>query len=142
MSGSIHETLQREDDVKPGSDRGFGLVMAAVALIVAIIQAWSESWGWAAVWLGLSAGLGLVASIKPTLLHRANLVWFRFGLLLHRVVNPLVMGLMFFGVVTPIGLVMRLVGQRPLALEFDRSAGTYWIERPASSARGSMRKQF
>ena len=143
MSGSTHEALRREDDGQPGSDRGFGLVMAAASLIVAGIQAWSGSWGWAALWLGIAAMLCALALTRPHLLHPANRLWFRFGLLLHRVVNPLVMGLMFFCVVTPIGLLMRLLGQRPLALDLDRGAQSYWIERRATpAAPGSMRKQF
>ena len=52
------------------------------------------------------------------------------------------MGLLFFGVVTPIGLLMRLFGQRPLALDLDRNAATYWIAREASGAPGPMRKQY
>ncbi len=143
MSGSTHETLRREDDDKPGSDRGFGLVMAVVFLLLAAIQAWSGAWGWAALWLGVAAGFFALASTKPHLLHPANRLWFRFGLLLHRVVNPVVMGLMFFCVFTPIGVLMRLFGQRPLALDLDRSAPSYWIERRATpAAPGSMRKQF
>lgn len=143
MSGSIHETLRREDDGRPGSDRGFGLVMAAASLVLAGFQAWSGTWGWAALWLGAAVGLYALASTRPHLLHPANRLWFRFGLLLHTVVNPIVMGLMFFGVVTPIGLLMRLVGQRPLALDLDRGAPSYWIERRTTpAAPGSMRKQF
>jgi hypothetical protein len=105
--------------------------MAAVAFIIALIQAWSASGDGPPLWLGASAALGVVAFTKPDLLHRANLVWFRFGLLLHRVVNPLVMGIMFFGVVTPIGLVMRLVGQR-----LSRSSSTAAPKPTGSSAAG------
>lgn len=143
MSGSIHETLRRDDDVKPGSDRSFGFTMAAVFLILSGIQSWSGAWGWSAGWLGIAALIAFLAATRPQALHQANLLWFRFGLLLHRIVNPIVMGVMFFGVVTPIGLLMRLVGQRPLALDFDRDAKSYWIERGTAAAPpGSMRKQF
>lgn len=64
-----------------------------------------------------------------------------FGLLLHKVVNPIIMAIIFFGVVAPIGLLMRMLGQRPLALKFDASAPTYWIRRPERE-HGAMTRQF
>ena len=63
--------------------------------------------------------------------------------MLHKVVNPLVMGFLFFLVVTPIGLLMRLLGKRPLELEFERDRSSYWKDRtpPGPPAEG-MKNQF
>jgi hypothetical protein len=77
------------------------------------------------------------------LLRPFNRLWFRFGLLLSRVVNPLVMGLLFYFTVTPIGLIMRALGKDPLRLRFDRGARTYWIDRqPPGPEPETMRQQF
>jgi hypothetical protein len=66
-----------------------------------------------------------------------------FRLLLHRIVSPLVLGVMFFGVVTPMGLVMRALGKDPLRLRFDRDARSYWIDRrPPGPAPDTLNNQF
>jgi hypothetical protein len=141
MSGSLHETLAREDDLLPGSERSFGLVMAAALGALALIQLWHGRIV-AAVLLGAAAGgLGACALTAPKLLRRPNAIWFRFGLLLGRIVSPVVLAALFFAVITPIGLIMRLVGQRPLALAADRRAKSYWIVRAAPTS-ASMRKQY
>jgi len=79
----------------------------------------------------------------PAILVPLNRLWFRLGRLLHRVVNPLVMGLLFFVVITPYGLLMRLFGKRPLALEFDRGAASYWLARNTNELQpGPMTRQY
>jgi hypothetical protein len=143
MSGSSHENLGREDELKPGSNRGFGLTMAAAFAVLAGAALWFGSPVWAAVWAVLAAAFAGFALAAPALLSPVNLLWFRLGLLLHRIVSPLVMALLFFAFITPIGLLMRLFGQRPLALGFDRAAASYWIPRAERApAPGSMRKQY
>ena len=68
---------------------------------------------------------------------------FAAGMLMARIVNPLVIGLMFFVVITPIGLLMRAFGQRPLSLQYEPDAPTYWIERkPPGPPPESMGNQF
>jgi hypothetical protein len=72
-----------------------------------------------------------------------NAVWFRLGLVLHHVVNPIIMFVIYWVAVVPTGLVMRAVGKDPLRLRIDRSLATYWLARqPPGPAAGSMRKQF
>ena len=58
MNESSHETLHRDENLKPGSDRGFGVVMAVAFLVLAGLKAWVGSWSWAAVWLGIAACTG------------------------------------------------------------------------------------
>jgi hypothetical protein len=135
------KSLSHERRIGPGSNRNFGLVMAGAFLIVAGLQLYSGSLVWALIWTVLAAVFAGLAAKAPGWLEHPNRLWFRFGLLLHRIINPLVLGLLFFVVVTPIGLVMRMFGQRPLALGFDKSAASYWISR-SQPTPNSMRKQF
>src|SRR4051812_34267161 len=143
ITASLHEKLEREPDVKLGSDRRFGFVMAFAVAALAILMLWSGRFFWMALWAGVAAGFAVTAYVAPERLALLNRLWFRFGLLLHRVISPIVMAVMFFAVVTPIGLLMQLVGKRPLAPGFDRKAVSYWIPRSDGTyTMGSMRKQY
>jgi hypothetical protein len=77
------------------------------------------------------------------LLSAPNQLWLKFGLLLHRIVNPIIMAILFYGTILPIGLLMRALGKDPLRLKRDKNATSYWLtrsdERPPSEA---MRQQF
>lgn len=93
--------------------------------------------------LALSAVLFIVTLIKPALLHPFNLVWTRLGVLLGRLVTPVILGLLFFLVITPIGWLMRRMGKQALRLHPEAQAGSYWIhrQRPALTPE-SMINQF
>lgn len=141
MSGS-HEQFHREETQQPGSNRSFGLVIGGAFLILGTARLWHGS-RLGLVFLGVAVLFAAAALLAPQILAPLNRVWFRFGLLLHRIVNPIVMGLIFFGAVLPIGLLMRAFGQRPIPLGFDRSAASYWIpRRERTPAPGSMVKQY
>lgn len=138
----LHETFDREKEVTGSSDRGFGFVFAGFFAIVAILR-WWKGHG-AAEWFA-AAGLAmlLIALIRPSLLAPFNRLWTKLALVLSKVMNPVIMGILFFLVVAPIGLLMRLFGKRPLALDLDPAAKTYWIERqPPGPLPGSMKNQF
>jgi hypothetical protein len=142
-SNRFHETLKRADDVRIGSNRSFGFVFAAMFLILALLRFRHGLDLWMSVWLGASAATVAVTLVAPRLLGPFNRLWFRFGLLLHKIVSPLVMGLIFFGVVTPTAMVMRLRGKRPLNLAFDPEATTYWIARdPPGPKPATFQNQF
>lgn len=141
-AGQTHETLTREEVVKGSSDRSFGITFAVVALIVAGVSFWrgGPSWPYA---LAAAATFGGLALAAPTVLGPLNRLWLKFGLLLHHVINPLVMGLLFFGVITPMALIVRLLGKDLLRLRFDAQAKSYWIPRePPGPAPDTMRHQF
>jgi hypothetical protein len=126
--GSLHEDLRRDEAPKASSERGFGLTFAAV---FAIVAAWPLLGGaaprfWA---LGVAAAFLTTAFLAPRRLAPLNRLWTRLGLLLSRIMNPLVLGLLFYGVVTPAGLVMRALGKDPLRRRFEPGAASYWIER-------------
>lgn len=125
-----------------GSDRGFGLVMAAV---FAIVGAWPALFAGAPrLWSFAVAALFLGAALAaPRVLAPLNRVWTRFGVLLHRIMNPVVMAVVFYGTVVPIGLVMRALGKDPLRLRRDPAATSYWIARtPPGPAPETMKNQF
>lgn len=144
---SMHEDFSRSEEIKSGSNRGFGLTVGGILSAIAVVNlllSYEEGLNWFMLAL-LAAGLtlvvvGLVAPARLALLNRA---WVGLGLILFRIVNPLVLGIVFFLVVLPIGRFMRLLGNDPLRLRFDREAPTYWIEKePLGPAGETMRNQF
>jgi hypothetical protein len=92
--------------------------------------------------LALGFAILVLVLVAPSLLGPVNRLWFQFGLLLGRLTNPVVMGVLFFAVLTPIGLVLRLCGHDLLRLRHDGSAESYWIHRDAGSSLPSLTKQF
>lgn len=137
-----HERLVAAETVVAGSDRSFGLVMAAACSIVALINLWYDGWLWP--WFAGATVLFLLAALlRPALLNPLNRAWLALGLLLHRVVNPIVMALLFYGTVLPTGLVMRALGKDLLRLRRQPGADSYWIVRqPPGPAPESMKDQF
>ena len=139
MAKNFHESFA-SDAVKPPSERATGLVFAAVAVIVALIWRNDASVFWSA--LAVATLLGLVSLLAPRLLKPLNLLWFRFGLLLHRIVNPVVMFALFVFVFVPAGALMRL-WYDPLRRRRQPEVPTYWIDRkPRADAETSMTNQF
>jgi hypothetical protein len=137
-----HESFERTEAVKGSSNRSFGLVFAAVFAIIGLapLAFGGTVRPWALV---AGAGFAVVALGFPGLLAPLNRLWLKFGLLLHRIVSPVVLGIMFFAVITPIGLLMRALGKDPLRLKRDASAGSYWIPRePPGPAPESLKDQF
>jgi hypothetical protein len=137
-----HEDLSRHQQVEGSSDRSFGLVFAAVFLLIACWPLfYREMPRWWAV--AVAAVFALIAISKPSLLAGLNRQWLRLGLLLGKIVSPIALGILFYGVVAPIGLVMRLTGKDPLRLKLDSGASSYWIPRePPGPPPDSMTNQF
>jgi hypothetical protein len=116
--------------------------MAVAFSIIGAVRFWHDSQFWWA-WFAIAAMFGAAAWLSPSLLRPLNYLWFRFGLLLHRIVNPVAMAVIFFGAVLPIGLLMRLFGNRPLTPTFESGAPSYWIRRrQGTPPPGSMKNQF
>jgi uncharacterized membrane protein len=138
----FHESLRRDEDVKGSSDRSFGLVFATLFALIAVSKLWhgnDAGYGW----LAAAAAVLAAALTVPTALAPANRLWLKIGLLLHHVVEPLVMGVLFFLVVTPMGVALRLTGKDLLRLRRDAAATTYWIDRdPPGPTPESLRNQF
>ena len=142
MEQSTHEAFSRDEKVVAGSDRSFGLVMAGALAIVTALNVWHNGRIWP--WSSTIAVQFLAASLlRPSILHPLNLIWMKLGLLLHHIVNPIVMGLLFYGTVLPTGIVMRLMGRDLLRLRREPDAASYWIVRtPPGPAGDTMRDQF
>ena len=138
----LHEDFKREHKIQVGSPRVFGIVFCIVFLAIAKWPLTNE--GNVHLWSIIIAGLFLLLAIFiPDSLQPLNRMWFRFGLLLHKVVNPIIMGLLFFFTITPIAVIFRLIGKDPLNRNFDQKLETYWIERnPKELTSDSMKKQF
>ncbi len=137
-----HERLSGDEHVQVSSDRSFGIVFAVVFTIITL---WPVLSGGMPHWWALVVAVvcGTLALVRPALLAPFNRLWTRFGLLLNKITSPLIMGLLFYGVITPFGLVMRLAGKDPLRLRFDPSAESYWIERvPPGPAPETIKNQF
>jgi len=141
-TSQMHEDFSREEHVKAGSDRGFGLVFAGFFALISALSWWRGHTGWHYL-LPIAVVFAVVAYTYPSLLAPLNRLWLKFGLLLYKVMNPLVLGLLFFVTIMPIGLVMRAFGKDFLRMKLDRSAKSYWIDRaPPGPPPQSMKNQF
>ena len=126
------------DEIKLGSNRSFGIVFFVVFLLIATypmlnhgdIRLWSLLLSFIFLILGL---------VNSKILTPLNKLWFRFGIFLGKIISPLIMGLIFFLVVTPIGLIMRLLKKDILALKYSEKK-SYWIEK--TGPKSKMKNQF
>ena len=141
-SVSAHENLVSFEEVRTPSDQSFGRVFTGVFLLFGLWPLWRGAP--VRIWsLAASAIVLLLTSIRPSLLHPANVLWTRAGLLLQRLVSPVMMAAIFLLVVTPIGLLLRALGKDLLRLRLDPAAPSYWIHRmPPGPSADSMEKQF
>ena len=131
--------MKSKSEIKISSNRSLGLVFFVVFLIVALwplkyeedIRLWS---------LVLSIIFFILAVLNSKLLTPLNKLWFKFGLFLGSIISPIVMGIVYFIVVTPIGIFMRLLGKDLLKTSKAKNASTYWIKR--INKQSTMKKQF
>jgi len=93
--------------------------------------------------VGLAGAFLLAALASPRLLHPLNIAWMRFGMLLNRVVSPVVMGVIFFGVLAPMAVILRMRRRDVLQRSFDPARSSYWIDRnPPGPDGSSFPRQF
>jgi Saxitoxin biosynthesis operon protein SxtJ len=124
------------------SDRTFGLVFAGFFCLIAL---WPAVSGRQLRWWAFALAVIFLAAtfLAPRLLTPLNRIWFRLGLVLHHVVNPVVMALVYYSAVVPMGLLMRARGKDLLRLKRDPALESYWIVRdPPGPPPGSMSRQF
>ena len=131
--------MSLESKIKMSSNRNFGLVFFIVFLILGF---WPiTNGGEIRIWLVVISLIFLVLGMmKSKLLTPLNKLWFKLGMMLGAIVAPVVMGAVFFLVVTPIGIVMRAMGKDLINKKHDKKKETYWITRKISI--GSMKRQF
>ena len=126
------------DDIKVSSNRSFGIVFFIVFLLIATypllkgndVRVWS---------LLISFGFLILGLINSKILSPLNKLWFKFGLILGKIISPLIMGIIFFVVVTPIGIVMRVLKKDLLNLKYNQKE-TYWIKK--TGPKSKMKNQF
>jgi len=130
--------MVQTEDIKLGSNRSFGIVFFAVFLLISLypllnnehIKIWS---------LVISLIFLILGLLNSKFLSPLNKIWFKFGLFLGKLISPLIMGVIFFLVVTPIALLMRMLGKDLLNLKFNTKK-SYWIEK--DGLKSKMKKQF
>ena len=126
------------NDIKVGSNRSFGLVFFVVFIIITFypllgsenVRLWS---------LIISLIFLILGLMNSKILTPLNKLWFKFGILLGRIISPLIMGIIFFFVVTPIGLLMKIFKKDLLNLKYEKDI-SYWIEK--KEPKSKMKNQF
>ena len=131
------------DNVELPSDRKFGLLFVIVFAVLAgygYLKAWSSQA--IVLCIAMSLVLAVITIIMPRILAPLNKAWLRLGLLLGKIVNPIVLGLIFFGILTPVSIATRAFGRDELRLK-QKNLDSYWIERdPPGPASDSYKNQF
>jgi len=131
--------IKIEDKIEVGSERNFGFVFFVFFLLVGTFPLLQDNnvHYWA---LAISIIFLALALLAPKTLSLPNKLWFKFGQLLGTVTTPIIMMLIYFLTVVPIGIIARLAGKDLLRQKFEKEAKTYWLER--KEAMGSMKNQF
>jgi len=124
------------------SNRSFGWLFTVFFTLAGVYSLWRE--GTAYPWMFALAGVtAAVTMVRPRWLAPLKRAWLQFGELLHRLVSPLVLGVIFYGVFTPVGLVMRAAGRDIMKRRFEPRTSTYWVERdPPGPADDSFQDPF
>jgi len=126
------------DEIKIGSNRSFGIVFFVVFLLIALYPLINEEniryWS-----LFISFIFLILGFFNSTILTPLNKIWFKFGILLGKLISPVIMGIIFFFVVTPIGILMRVLKKDLLNLRINKNK-TYWIEK--TEPKSKMKNQF
>ena len=131
--------LKFNNNIKISSNRSFGIVFFVVFLFIALypitysedIRIWSLIISFIFIILGL---------LNSKILTPLNKLWFKFGVILGKIISPIIMGIIFFLVVTPIGLIMKVLGKDLLRLKYNKKDNTYWIEK--NGPKSKMKNQF
>ena len=125
-------------DVKISSNRSFGIVFFAVFLLIAFYPLINDEE--ARIWSIIISLIFLVLGLlNSKILTPLNKLWFKFGIFLGKIISPLVMGIIFFLVVTPIGLILRILRKDVINLKFNKNK-SYWIEK--NGPKSKMKNQF
>ena len=127
------------NEINKSSNRSFGIVFFIVFLLIGIYPLLNQEDTrlWALIISLIFLTLGIIDS---KILTPLNKIWFKFGIFLGRIISPLIMGLIFFLVVTPIGIFMRILGKDLINLKFKKNVKSYWIEK--TGPKSKMKNQF
>lgn len=143
MSKDFHESYVDEHPDMP-SERGAGFVFAVVSAIIGLIIFYYNDYSFTKgfyIALGFSALFAGLAQFAPDILRPLNILWFKFSMLLFKIMNPVIMFILFVVVIVPAGLIMQLK-RDPLRRKVNKSTKTYWIEKDPEASTRSMKNQF
>ncbi len=127
---------------KGPSNRSFGWTFTAIFILAGCWSVWKDGNGFL-LWLPLAVVFATVTLFSPDSLTQVNRAWMKFAELLNRIVSPVVLAVMFYGVFTPAGYLMRLSGKDPMRRKYEPGAPSYWIERtPPGPEPESLSEQF
>jgi Saxitoxin biosynthesis operon protein SxtJ len=141
-TASLHEDLERRQEEHGSSDRAFGLVFCALFALVGLspLRAHHPVRWWA---LAVSAAFLIITLVRSAWLAPLNRIWTKLGVLMGRIISPVITALLFYVVVTPTAFLFRLLGKDPLRLHSDAEVRSYWIERhPPGPLPDTMPNQF
>ena len=142
-NSNTHESPAQETITNKSSERSFGIIFSVLFFILSVWNFYSSNLEWALYCLAIAGLILIFALVFPTILEVPNRVWFHFGLLLHKIISPVVLGFLFFITVTPTGIIMRLLRKDLLSLRLDKKAKSYWVYRiPPGPEPKSMTDQF
>ena len=131
--------MSERSKIKVSSNRSFGIVFSVVFLIIALWPLLSE--GQIRLWFLIASLIFLILGLlNSKILYPLNRLWFKFGILLGAIVSPIVMGIVFFLVVTPTAWIMRMLGKDLLGKKYDKKKDSYWIKRRKPTS--TMKQQF
>lgn len=136
---------QEHHEIEGSSDRSFGLTVGGILALIEAYRLWSnetlDTLG--IVLLAIAAPLMILGLVYPSILAPLNKAWMKLGLVMFKIVNPLIMFAVYILTIVPIGLIFKMTGKDPLRLKLDKGAKSYWIERdPAGPTPESMKNQF
>ncbi len=128
----------KKNKIEISSNRSFGLVFFVVFLIISLLPIFKG--GDVRIWAIIAAIIFLILGLlNSQILNPLNKIWFKFGILLGSFISPIVMGIVFFLVVTPTSLIMKIFNSNLLGLKKNKKK-SYWIEK--SSIKSKMSDQF
>ena len=128
--------------IKMGTNRSFGIVFFVVFFLISLWPVFNSKniLDTNIIIMCVALSFLILGLINSKILSPFNLLWFKFGLFLGKIIAPIVMAFVFFLVITPIGIILRLIGKDVLNLKYSKSKNTYWIQR--KNLMGTMKKQF
>ncbi|MDA8570226.1 SxtJ family membrane protein [Candidatus Pelagibacter bacterium] len=131
--------IMNNDKLQMSSNKSFGIVFFVFFLIISLFPLLKD--GNIRIWAMVLAIIFLILGLlNSTILNPLNKIWIKFGILLGTIISPIVMGIVFFVVVTPTSLIMRILGKNLLGLKKDNTKRSYWLER--LSIKSKMKNQF
>ena len=135
---NILDNQMPNDNIKIGSNKSFGIVFSIVFVLISLYPLlYGDS---IRIWfLAISLAFLILGLVNSKILTPLNKAWFKFGIFLGKIVSPIIMGIIFFLVVSPIGFIMRILGKDVLNLKFNANK-SYWIEK--TGPKSKMKNQF